>query len=86
MSVVIPGPDIRNARRAQAITQTQLAGEMGVTQAAVSQWENEQEEMGWDRYFDALAAVERIVKRRDREAAAMRERACAAAKQREAKS
>lgn len=78
MTLLVPGPDIRRSRKAQRITQAELAQEMGVTQAAVSQWENQHTPMPWHRYFEAVAAIERIVSERDREAKAARERAISA--------
>lgn len=75
---VVPGPEIREARTAQGITQAQLAAAMGVAQPMISQWENEERPMPWERFYDALAAIERITKQREREAAATRERAAAA--------
>lgn len=78
---IIPGPDVKQARKAQKITQQELAAEMGVTQAAVSQWENERLDMPWEKYFEAMAAIERIGKRHERERENARQRAISARRQ-----
>lgn len=58
------GSSIRTRRGAEGLKQIELAREMGIAQCTLSQYETGFRQMNDARFFEASAAIERLVAKR----------------------